>query len=68
MTIHTEHDIFSGQFTAAVKLHTLSDFEGVLRRIVIYIPLFSELGVQAHVVPDRNQSVVHGVCTGIVDR
>ena len=50
-----------------METHTLADLEGVLSGVVIHTPLFRKFAMQTHVVPDLNESVVHGIGPGVVD-
>ena len=67
MAVHTVDDIFRRQFATTMKLHALADLESVLGRVVVDAPLFGQFRVQAHVVPDLDESVIHGVGPYIVD-
>ena len=67
MAVHTVDHVRRCQFTAVMERHTLSNLEGVLGSVVINAPLFGELRVQAHVIPDLDEPVVHRICTRVVD-
>ena len=46
---------------------TFAELEGVLGRITIHRPLFSQLRMQAHVVPDLYETVMNGALPNVVN-
>ena len=67
MAVHTPDNITCRQFAAAVKRDPFADLEGPLRCVAIGRPFLSKFRVEAHVVPNLDEPIVHGVGTGVVD-